>query len=444
MLSRFGYLLVLVCAAAVFMPGAASADVSHGMKIDWSFPDGPVRTHSDLAFWGNIMVAGNYDGFRVFDLSQTGVNRLLVSYLCRGPQNDSSLWGYNNKLYLFQSVDTPQTNGTTVCSQNRSSDTSACGPACFEGIRIFDLTNPAAPVYIKGVYTDCGSHTHTLVPDLANNRLLLYVSSYPGSSGPNCPSPFRKFSIVQVPLDAPETASVLSQPPVNGGPPGCHDMTAFLQINKMAAMCATEGQIWDITDPANPDTTHPLRIDDAGVNYWHSAEFTWDGQYVVTNDESFTGTCQPSNDGKIRIWRVSDGQLMSSFMIPRPQGSTYCSVHNGNIIPVVGRYLLVAAWYGGGTSVVDFTDPTNPREIAFYVGTGTSRQRADTWSSYWYNGKIYANDISRGIDVFDLVLPNTPYGYPWAHLNPQTQEIMYPPPIGPMSALARLTSAPAP
>ena len=93
------------------------------------------------------------------------------------------------------------------------------------------------------------------------------------------------------------------------------------------------------------------------MNYWHSAEFTWDGQYVVTNDESFTGTCQPNGDGKIRIWRVSDAQLMSTFMIPRPQGSTYCSVHNGNIIPVAGRYLLVAAWYGGGTSVVDFTNP---------------------------------------------------------------------------------------
>jgi hypothetical protein len=407
------------------------------MKIDWSFPEGPTRTHSDLAMWGNIVVAGNYDGFRVFDISRSGTKRLLVNYLCRGPQNDSSLWEHNGRLLLFQSVDTPQINGTTVCSQNRNSDTSACGPSCFEGIRIFDLTDPANPVYLKGVYTDCGSHTHTLIPDPANNRLLIYVSSYPGSSGPNCASPFRKFSIVQVPLDAPETATVLSQPALVGGVPGCHDMTAFLAIHKMAAMCATEGQLWDITDPASPDTAHPLEIDDPGVNYWHSAEFTWDGQYVVTNDESFTGTCQPNGDGKIRIWRVSDGMLMSSFMIPRPQGSIYCSVHNGNVIPVVGRYILVAAWYGGGTSVVDFTDPTNLHEIAYYVGT-TGRGRADTWSSYWYNGKIYANDITRGLDVFDLVLPNAPYGGTWAHLNPQTQEDLYPPPLRTMTPLARL------
>lgn len=434
-MSRAGYLLVLACAAVLLLPGAGGADVRSGMKIDWSFPEGPTRTHSDLAFWGDIVVAGNYDGFRVFDLSRTGQDRLRANYLCRGPQNDSSLWEHNGRLLLFQSIDTPQTDGELVCSQNRGSDTTACGPACFEGIRIFDLTDPTQPVYLKGVYTDCGSHTHTLVPDLTNNRLLLYISSYPGSSGPRCQSPFRKISIVQVPLDAPETASVLSQPAVIGGVPGCHDMTAFLAIHKMAAMCATEGQLWDITDPANPDTAHPLEIDDPGVNYWHSAEFTWDGQYVVTNDESFTGTCQPNGDGKIRIWRVSDGHLMSSFMIPRPQGGVYCSVHNGNIIPVVGRYILVAAWYGGGTSVVDFTDPANPHEIAYYVGT-TGRGRADTWSSYWYNGKIYANDITRGLDVFNLVLPSATYGYPWAHLNPQTQEIMYPPPLNSLARLA--------
>jgi hypothetical protein len=440
-LSRFGYLIVLACAAAILLPGASGAvDVhSPNMRIDWSFPEGPTRTHSDIAAWGNILVAGNYDGFRVFDINQTGQNRLLVNKLCRGPQNDVSLWDDNGTLLLFQSIDTPQTNGETTCSTTRGSDTTACGPACFEGIRIFDLSNPAVPVYIKGVYTDCGSHTHTLIPDPANNRLLIYVSSYPGSSGPNCQSPFHKFSIVEVPLDAPQNAHVLSQPQLVGGVPGCHDMTAFLAIHKLAAMCATEGQIWDITDPANPDTTHPLEIDDPGVNYWHSAEFTWDGQYVVTNDESFTGTCQSSNDGKIRIWRVSDGHQMSSFMIPRPQGGTYCSVHNGNIIPVVGRYLLVAAWYGGGTSVVDFTNPSNPVEIGYYVGT-TGRGRADTWSSYWYNGKIYANDITRGVDVFDYVLPNNTYGYHWTHLNAQTQDLLYPPPITTMTPLARLAA----
>jgi hypothetical protein len=289
------------------------------------------------------------------------------------------------------------------------------------------------------VYTDCGSHTHTLIPDLSHNRLLIYVSSYPGSSGPRCQSPFHKFSIVEVPLDAPETSSVLSQPQLIGGVPGCHDMTAFLGIHKLAASCATQGQLWDITDPANPDTLHPVYINASSVNYWHSAEFTWDGQYVVFNDESFSGTCQPKTDGLIRIFRVSDGHLMSSFMIPRPQGS-YCSVHNGNVIPIVGRYILVAAWYHGGTSVIDFTNPAAPTEIAYYRATDAPGA-AYTWSSYWYNGQIYANDMTRGVDVFDIVTPSSWYGAHWTHLNAQTQEDAYAvSPIDTTTPLARLTT----
>ncbi len=428
-------LLAILGALVALQPGAAPASNSPNMRLAYSLPDPtPGRTDSDIAFWGNIAVAGNYDGFRVFN---TSTHQQLVSFLCRGPQNDVSLWEHNGRLLLFQSIDTPQINGGTVCSQNRSSDTTASDPNGWEGIRIFDLTDPASPVYIKAVRTDCGSHTHTLVPDPPNNRLLIYVSSYPGSTGPNCQIPFQKISIVQVPLDAPETSSVLSQPQLTPTVPGCHDITVFLAIHMAAASCANEGQLWDITDPASPTTLNPVHIDDSGVNYWHSAEFTWDGQYVVFNDESFTGTCQSSGDGKIRIYRVSDHALMSSFMIPRPQGSTYCSVHNGNIIPVNGRYLLVAAWYGGGTSVVDFTNPTAPVEVAYY--DASSPTGADTWSSYWYNGAIYANDMSRGVDVFNMATPISPYGASWTHLNAQTQEDLVSPPISTLMPLARLT-----
>jgi hypothetical protein len=245
-------IVLLAVVAAVVGVQSAAATNSPNVRLNYSLPDPTSgRTDSDLAFWGNIGVAGNYDGFRVFD---TSTGQQLVSFLCRGPQNDVSLWEHNGRL-LFQSIDTPQRNldGVDFCSQVRSSDTTACGPPfCFEGIRIFDLSNPTAPVLIKSVQTDCGSHTHTIVPDLANARLLLYISSYPGSSGPNCQSPFRKISIVTVPLNAPETASVLSQPQLTTNVPGCPDITVFMAIHKAAVSCATEGQIWDITDPANP------------------------------------------------------------------------------------------------------------------------------------------------------------------------------------------------
>ena len=422
-------LVLLALAASVLAVQSASASNSPNMRLDYSLSDTTSgRTHSDIAIWGNIAVAGSYDGFRVFN---TDTHQLLVSYLCRGPQNDVSLYpAANGHLLLFLSNDTPQTDGATICSPNRLSDTTACGPACFEGIRIFDLADPSQPQLIRAVYTDCGSHTHTLVPDLANNRVLLYVSSYPSSTGPNCQSPHAKISIVGVPLDAPETASVIATPQIDAPPYigiGCHDITVFLAIHKAAASCQSEGQIWDITDPAHPDTLHPLvRVDDPAVNFWHSAEFTWDGQYVVFDDEAQGNfTCAAGQPGQIRIYRVSDGHLMSQFMIPRPQGSLYCSVHNGNLIPVAGRYLLVTAWYHGGTSVIDFTNPSSPHEIAYYDADG-SPTASYAWSSYWYNGKIYTNDIARGQDVFDYVLPANVYGATFTHLNAQTQEELLP------------------
>ena len=167
-------MIVLAALAVVPATSATDGDAHSGMKLAWSLPDGPARTHSDIAFWGDVGVAGNYDGFRVFNKR---THQLYVSYLCRGPQNDVSLWRYRGRLLLFQSVDRPQIDGDTVCGQSAATDTVASDPRGWEGIRIFDLTNPASPVYVHAVRTDCGSHTHTLVPDLANNRLLIYVSS---------------------------------------------------------------------------------------------------------------------------------------------------------------------------------------------------------------------------------------------------------------------------
>lgn len=178
---------------------------------------------------------------------------------------------------------------------------------------------------------------------------------------------------------------VISAPSYNGAV-ACHDITVFPAIHKAAASCMSEGQLWDITNPASPATQSAVHIDDAAVWFWHSAEFTWDGQYVIFNDEG-TGTCSAGGNGRIRIYRTSDAAFQSSFLISRPQARNYCSMHNGNLIPVTGRYLLVAAWYSGGTSVIDLTNPTQPREAANYHAD-SGRGPADTWSSYWYNGAI--------------------------------------------------------
>jgi hypothetical protein len=441
--ARFGYLVGLVCAVAFTLPAAGSAhhnaDAHNAMRIDWSFPMAEARTHSDIAMWGNIVVSGNYTGFRIFDISRPMDERLRVSFLCRGPQNDVSLWEHDGQMLLFMSIDSPQFHGDTVCGSSSASDRSVADPEGWEGIRIFDITDPTAPVFLKGVRTNCGSHTHTLIPDLPNNRLLLYATTAASSGGPYCQIPHNRIPIVTVPLDAPQTASVLSEPRLISSLRGCHDITVFLPSNLAAAACESEGQFWDITDPANPGTTAPLaRIDDARVNYWHSAEFTWDGQYVVFDDETFVSDgCNSSSTGRVWFYRVSDRQQLANFKTRQQPTANYCGAHNGNIIPVVGKYLLVMSWYGGGTSVIDFTNPAAPTEIGYYTAV-EGRGPADTWSSYWYNGRIYANDITRGTDVFNVILPWAPYGASVGHLNAQTQEFSLPPPFASMTPVARL------
>jgi hypothetical protein len=438
-------LAVLACIAAFALPTAGSAhhnaDAHYAMRIDWSYPQAEARTHSDIAMWGNIVVSGNYHGFRVFDLSRPLAERLRVTYLCRGPQNDVSLWQHNARLLLFMSIDTPQLNGNTVCGTSSATDTSVSNPDGWEGIRIFDITDPTAPVYVKFVRTNCGSHTNTLIPDLANNRVLIYATTAASSGGPNCQIPHNRIPIVAVPLDAPENASVIAEPRLISSLRGCHDITVFLPTHLAAAACESEGQFWDITDPANPGTGTPLaRIDDARVNYWHSSEFTWDGQYVVFDDETFSSDgCSPATTtGRIWFYRVSDRVQLANFKTRQQPSANYCGSHNGNIVPVAGRYLLVMSWYGGGTSVIDFTNPAQPTEVGYYTAT-VGRGPADTWSSYWYNGSIYANDITRGLDVFNVILPWAPYGATFDHLNAQTQETSLPPPFASMTPVARLS-----
>ena len=190
------------------------------------------------------------------------------------------------------SVDRPQIDGATVCGQDSSTDTVASDPRGWEGIRIFDITNPATPVYLKAVTTDCGSHTHTIVPDLANNRLLLYVSSFPIASqniGGTCQQPFGKFSIVSVPLDAPKTASVIAQPPVSAPPwngaVACHDITVFTRDSQGSRVLHERRPDLGHQRPGAPGHAASDHIDNSSVYFWHSAEFTWDGQYVVFDDE---------------------------------------------------------------------------------------------------------------------------------------------------------------
>jgi hypothetical protein len=395
--------------------------------------------NSDLAFWGDLAVSGNYEGFRLIDVSNPAAPRVLSQVVCSTRQGDVSVW----ETLIFLSVDTPQT--ARSCE---SLDTVAEDEGAFEGIRIFDIGDPADPRFVGAVPTDCGSHTNTLVPDEDNGRVLLYVSSYAHSEesiGPRCRNPHAHISVVEVPLNHPEEARVVAEPPLAqtpvhrwptppNAPPlglidttGCHDVQIFVELRTAAVACMSEGQLWDIADPLRPRVIH--HIDDPEVEFWHSAAFTWDGEIVVFGDESFFGEpgCQDHSVGNLLFFRVSDpSEPLGRLAVPRMQGEERpCTYHNFNVVPSPDRYLLATAAYTAGTSIVEFTDPTEPREIAYYDAADPAP--SETWSSYWYNGYVFATDLGpRGLDIFrvDELEGEATAAFP--RMNPQTQEALLP------------------
>ncbi len=421
--------------AGTYEPSPVSQ--SQNLKLIGSAPKTstvPTYRNSDLAFWGRTVYAGNYDGFRTIDISDPENPVVRSDFNCPGAQHDVSVY----RGLLFTSIDAPITG--PECGSARTPS----GVPGFEGIRIFDVSDPSNPQYVDAVATDCGSHTHTLVPDPANGRVLLYVSSYPSGVlptspyGNTCSRPHSKISVVEVPLADPTAASVVSTPQFQlndyagiAGFNGCHDISVFMELELAASACMSEGQIWDLSDLENPTTVG--RIHNPNVEFWHSASFTWDGTTVLFGDEAGGGvsprcrTTDPDTLGAIWIYDVasatiSDGATqqpaLSHFKIPRTQGDVArCTMHNFNTLPLADRYVAVSAAYSGGTTVFDFTDRENPIEVGHNDPHG-----ANTWSSYWYNGNIFTNDTGRGLDVMLLTDQARAGAKRLPYLNPQTQE----------------------
>jgi hypothetical protein len=446
-------------ACAVPALGTHNSDEhSDNMSLVGNFnDDGKYRQGSDLAFWGNLAVAGNYDnpgGFRLFDITDPANLTLVGQLECPGPQNDVSIWGD----LVFVSVDSPRA-GPECGAEAAGRDQAAAGMA-WEGIRVVSIANRAAPVQLAAVKTDCGSHTHTLYPDEANNRVLIYVQSYPlNPQGSDCnPGSHRKVSVVEVPLSNPAAAKVASTFDVSPAI-GCHDSTVLVPRKIVGAACITESQLWDVSDPANPKVIG--RIRNPAINIQHSTTFSWDGQTLVIGDElggaEFTPGCGPGGDhvplGALWFYDVSDPANptpKANWRIPRTVPTAFCSAHNFNTVPVTnGKSILVSAWYNGGTTVVDFTDPTTPQELGFY--TAKEPVQAATWSSYWYNDRIYGNNFdvdvnsltpnSRGFDAMAISHPLVAGALKVSRLNPQTMEGF---PNGPGVESSGLVSPPPP
>lgn len=497
-MNRRWKVLAVACAAALAMP--ASAAVAHdpeelgGTPLTdpfghqfWFFanfqtaqnPYNAANTHvtsSDIAFWGNLAYVGDYGGFRVFDISRP-TPKLVSDVRCYGPQGDPSVFDRNgdgSADTLVLSVDSPLTGPQCgAAPASKSATTGKYPDGTWEGIRIFDVTNPYEPAQVATVYQDCGSHTNTLLPAPSKpgrhgkaNSMYVLNSSYPLGEGPTCgplgAAAGRKVNhgvvqVVEIPFDDVTKAKELTELPVvypgdadgtykpvsdHGiAAPlddflGCHDLSTFPALGIVGAACGEQAQVWKIDRRTGlPDTAKPVwSYDQPNVDFWHSATFSWDGKIANFIDESFGDGCPTTTtktaglpgppkeyeSGNMFFFETRSGELLSEYRNPRPTNDAtspttgkYCSSHLGIPVPSFDRYLLVNAYYRGGSSVIDFSDPENPREIAYADKDGTN-----TWSAYTYPRRsgwtksisVYSNDgLSRNYSP-----PGTPATYPEA------------------------------
>jgi hypothetical protein len=406
-----------------------SANVQHLKNIQQS---GPLTggTGTDMAFQDGKAFVGNYNGFVVYDVKNPAEPTMVAQVSCPGSQNDISVYG----TLLFLSTDSSRSDDS--CS---STTQSAAVKDSWEGIKIFDISDVANPKYIKSVETDCGSHTHTVVPGAKS--VYLYVSSYsPRADFPDCQPPHDSISIVDVPIAAPTTAKVVATPNLfpDGGytnTTGCHDITAFPARKIAAGACMGDGIIMDISDPVSPKVIDRV-TDTENFAFWHSATFNTKGTKVVFTDELGGGGAATCN-AKIGPTRGANGiydlsrdnklTFRSYYKIPRHQfDSENCVAHNGSLIPVKGRDVMVQSWYMGGTSFWDFTDSDNPREIGYFErGPMPNGGGGGTWSSYFYRGHVYSSDIGQGFDVLDITDPSLKKAdqVPMDELNVQSQPV---------------------
>jgi hypothetical protein len=398
--------------------------------------------NSDMAFDGTNVVIGSYTGFQIWDISTPSSPTLRTAFFCPGGQGDVSV----HKNLLFMSVE--ETRGRVDCGA--TGVTAASSPERFRGVRIFDISNIAAPRQVGAVQTCRGSHTHTLVPDPKDSgSIYVYVSGTgevrPGSELAGCTegesprdttSALFRIEVIKVPLAAPQDARIVTRPRVfadrttgannalwKGGNHGsgtqstaesdnCHDVTVYPEIGLAAGACSGNGILLDISDPANP-----VRVDqvtDPNFAYWHAATFNNAGDKLVFTDEWGGGVgpkCRSTDKitwGANAIFALKDRTLTarSHYKMPAPQSENEnCVAHNGSLIPVPGRDIMVQAWYQGGLSVFDFTDAAEPKEIAYFDRgpiTPGHLTLAGFWSAYWYNGHIYGSEIGRGLDILAL------------------------------------------
>jgi len=456
-ISRVGLtILGLFVAGACLLPGAAAAQKRLAPPVE-SFtytqnlhplgyspmgntPNLPGLTftaNSDLAFSGNLVFQGHYDGFRIINAASSANPREISFTTCAGNQGDLVVYGD----ILVRSWNSPAPAGATCDGQPVTTG--------FEGLHIFDISDPRDPELIGSVEISarvgadavgCGSHTVTAVPDPDNNRLVIY-----NQSGGTCGAGLTSLHVFEIPLDDPSNPTTPEAIPLTIAA-GCHDSGVILgDVNLMACASGSAANVYDIGENMHPggSLTDPVflyTISEPGVcnvqgdplcnGNWHSAAFTWDGEVLVLGWEpggGSLGECEATDPSVKKSWFFYDahtGEKLGQFELPRAQLSTEnCTIHNYNIIPTDKRYVLVAGNYQAGISVVDFTDPANAVEVAYADPAPlVPTQLGGDWSTYYYNGRIYESDITRGLLIWNLSGKWDAGAKRLPYLNPQTSE----------------------
>jgi uncharacterized protein (DUF305 family)/polyhydroxyalkanoate synthesis regulator phasin len=398
--------------------------------------------NTDMAFSNDVLVTGSYHGFNMYRIDAEGIPVGLSSVVCPGGQGDVSIVGD----LLIMSVE--QTRGRLDCGlKGVVADAS---PERFRGLRIFDISDLTRPKQVGAVQTCRGSHTHSVVAGpTADGKIIVYnsgtssvreeeelescIDELPGDDR----TALFRIDVIEIPITDPSKSRIVSSPAVfadpktgalaglwRGGDHGddtqdtwrtdqCHDITVFPSANLAAGACSGNGILFDISDPLDP-----VRIDtvtDTGFAYWHSATFNNAGDKILFTDEWGGGSrarCRawdPLDWGANAIYDIDNGKLefQSHYKMPAPQLETEnCVAHNGSIIPVPGRDIFVQAWYQGGISVIDFTDSNKPFEIAYFDRGPVLEDElivGGYWSAYYYQGRIYGTEITRGLDVLTLL-----------------------------------------
>ena len=417
--------------------GKTTAEISRSLRSPMlSF------SNTDMAFRDDLLVAGSYHGFNMYKIDSSGIPNLISSVVCPGGQGDVSIVGD----ILIMSVE--ENRSRIDCGlEGVSRDAS---PERFRGIRIFDISDLERPKQVGAVQTCRGSHTHSVVEGpTVDGKIIVYNSGTGrvrddeemeecvGNIAGDQRTALFRIDVIEIPISDPSKSRIVSSPAVfadpetgslaglwRGGDHGddtqdtsrtdqCHDITVFPSAKIAAGACSGNGILFDISDPYNPKRLDV--VTDKGFAYWHSATFNNDGTKVIFTDEWGGGgraRCRawdPLDWGADAIYDIVDNKLefRSHYKMPAPQMETEnCVAHNGSIIPIPNRDIFVQAWYQGGLSIMDFTDSSNPIEIAYFDRGPILKDlliSGGYWSTYYYEGYIYGTEIKRGLDVFKLL-----------------------------------------